>query len=71
VTAGAACTVAVAGMADGIVTAGGTVGAVGTAGGDFQPRDLEGGISALRQKQTCAVQLGMSALGQKQTSYKN
>ena len=60
-TAGDACTVAA------VVTAGGIAGAIGTAGGDFKPRDLadaecHGPMSALGQKQTCAVQSGMSAL---------
>jgi len=38
VTAGDACTVA--GAVTGAVTAGVTAGAIGTAGGDFKPRDL-------------------------------
>jgi len=61
VTAGDACTVAV------VVTAGVTAGAIGTAGGDFEPRDLADAecshrpMSALGQKQICAAHKLMSA----------
>ena len=66
VTAGGACTVAVA---DGVVTAGATAGATGTAAGNLlliraNPDEL---TSALDQKRTYAVQLEMSAKGQKRT----
>ena len=41
-TAGVACTAAVAGTVAGGITAGGTAGAADTAGGDFKDRDAAG-----------------------------